>query len=84
MVRQPPVITVGSGPVQAVSLTIAAVAVVALVAVLVLLAKKRADVNRANALLALSRELKRRGFTFVGPVSMYALMEAIGVLEHRR
>ena len=34
--------------------------------------------------LALSRELKRRGFTFVGPVSMYALMEAIGVLEHRR
>lgn len=33
--------------------------------------------------VALGRELKRRGFTFVGPVTMYALMEAIGVLEHR-
>lgn len=33
---------------------------------------------------ALARELKRRGFVFVGPVTMYALMEAIGVLEHRR
>lgn len=33
--------------------------------------------------LALSRELKRRGFTFVGPVTMYALMQAIGILEHR-
>lgn len=33
---------------------------------------------------ALSVELKRRGFVFVGPVTLYALMEAIGVLEHRR
>ena len=32
---------------------------------------------------ALSRELKRRGFVFVGPVTMYATMEAIGVLAHR-
>lgn len=32
---------------------------------------------------ALSVELKRRGFVFVGPVTLYALMEAIGVLEHR-
>lgn len=32
---------------------------------------------------ALSKELKRRGFVFVGPVTMYALLEAIGVLEHR-
>lgn len=32
---------------------------------------------------SLSRELKRRGFTFVGPVTMYAAMEAMGVLEHR-
>lgn len=32
---------------------------------------------------ALSKELKRRGFVFVGPVTMYALMEAIGILEHR-
>lgn len=33
--------------------------------------------------LALSKELKRRGFTFVGPVTMYALMEAIGIIDHR-
>lgn len=32
---------------------------------------------------ALSRELKMRGFVFVGPVTLYALMEAIGILEHR-
>lgn len=32
---------------------------------------------------ALARELKRRGFVFVGPVTVYALMEAVGVLEHR-
>ena len=30
---------------------------------------------------ALSRELKRRGFVFVGPTTMYALMEAIGVFD---
>ncbi|MCT1616669.1 DNA-3-methyladenine glycosylase I [Kocuria marina] len=39
---------------------------------------------------ALSRELKRRGFVFVGPTTMYALMEAIGMVDthlvgsHRR
>ena len=39
---------------------------------------------------ALSRELKRRGFRFVGPTTMYALMEAIGIVDthlvgsHRR
>lgn len=32
---------------------------------------------------ALSKTLKSHGFAFVGPVTMYALMEAIGVLEHR-
>ncbi len=32
---------------------------------------------------ALGKELKGHGFVFVGPVTMYALMEAIGVLEHR-
>ncbi len=32
---------------------------------------------------ALSKELKRRGFAFVGPVTLYAAMEAMGVLEHR-
>ncbi|WP_168583068.1 DNA-3-methyladenine glycosylase I [Gephyromycinifex aptenodytis] len=40
--------------------------------------------------LALSRELKRRGFTFVGPTTMFALMEAVGIVDthlldsHRR
>ncbi len=40
--------------------------------------------------LALSKELKRRGFVFVGPTTMYALMEAIAVFDphlvgcHRR
>ena len=40
--------------------------------------------------VALSRELKRRGFAFVGPTTMFALMEAIGVFDphlagcHRR
>jgi DNA-3-methyladenine glycosylase I len=30
---------------------------------------------------ALSKELKRRGFAFVGPTTMYALMEAIGIVD---
>lgn len=40
--------------------------------------------------LALSKALKKRGFVFVGPTTMYALMEAIGVFDphlvgcHRR
>ncbi|MBA2955701.1 DNA-3-methyladenine glycosylase I [Nocardioides sp. MAH-18] len=40
--------------------------------------------------VALSKELKRRGFAFVGPTTMYALMEAIGIFDphligcHRR
>ena len=40
--------------------------------------------------LALSKSLKRRGFVFVGPTTMYALMEAVGVVDthlvdsHRR
>lgn len=40
--------------------------------------------------VALSKELKRRGFTFVGPTTMFALMEAVGVVDthllgsHRR
>ena len=40
--------------------------------------------------VALARELKRRGFRFVGPTTMYALMEAIGIVDthllgsHRR
>lgn len=40
--------------------------------------------------VALSKELRRRGFSFVGPTTMYALMEAIGIVDthlldsHRR
>lgn len=31
--------------------------------------------------VALSRGLKKRGFAFVGPTTMYALMEAIGIFD---
>lgn len=31
--------------------------------------------------VALAKELKHRGFVFVGPTTMYALMEAIGVFD---
>jgi DNA-3-methyladenine glycosylase I len=31
--------------------------------------------------LALSKALKKRGFTFVGPTTMYALMEATGIVD---
>jgi DNA-3-methyladenine glycosylase I len=40
--------------------------------------------------LALSKELRRRGFAFVGPTTMFALMEAVGIVDthlmssHRR
>lgn len=40
--------------------------------------------------LALSKALRKEGFTFVGPTTMYALMEAIGIVDthllgsHRR
>jgi DNA-3-methyladenine glycosylase I len=40
--------------------------------------------------LALSKALKKRGFTFVGPTTMYALLEALGIIDthlvgcHRR
>lgn len=40
--------------------------------------------------IALARELKRRGFSFVGPTTVFALMEAVGVVDthlvgsHRR
>jgi DNA-3-methyladenine glycosylase I len=30
---------------------------------------------------ALSKELKRRGFVFVGPTTMYALMQAVGIFD---
>ena len=31
--------------------------------------------------LALSKELKKRGFVFVGPTTMFALMQAIGIFD---
>lgn len=40
--------------------------------------------------MALSRALRKRGFSFVGPTTMYALMEAVGIVDthllasHRR
>ncbi|GAA4202104.1 DNA-3-methyladenine glycosylase I [Actinocatenispora rupis] len=46
--------------------------------------------TRSPESVALSRELRRRGFSFVGPTTMFALMEAIGILDthllgsHRR
>lgn len=50
-----------------------------------------ADVVSTSAeSIALSKELRRRGFKFVGPTTMYALMEAIGIIDtnllgtHRR
>ncbi|UNX53184.1 DNA-3-methyladenine glycosylase I [Georgenia sp. TF02-10] len=50
-----------------------------------------ADVpTRSPESTALAKELRRKGFTFVGPTTMFALMEAIGVVDthllgsHRR
>ncbi|GAB3761443.1 DNA-3-methyladenine glycosylase I [Nocardioides ginsengisegetis] len=46
--------------------------------------------GRSPESLALSKALKKQGFTFVGPTTMYALMEAIGIVDthlvgcHRR
>jgi DNA-3-methyladenine glycosylase I len=40
--------------------------------------------------VALAKDLRRRGFVFVGPTTMHALMEAVGVVDthlvgsHRR
>jgi DNA-3-methyladenine glycosylase I len=31
--------------------------------------------------VALSKDLKRRGFTFVGPTTMYAFMQAVGIVD---
>ena len=51
----------------------------------------RADVPSSSPeSVALAKELKRRGFTFVGPTTIYALMEAVGIVDthlvgsHRR
>jgi DNA-3-methyladenine glycosylase I len=51
----------------------------------------QADVpTRSPESVALAKELRRRGFVFVGPTTMFALMEAVGVVDthlvssHRR
>jgi DNA-3-methyladenine glycosylase I len=46
--------------------------------------------TRSPESLALSKALRARGFTFVGPTTMFALMEAVGIIDthllgsHRR
>ena len=46
--------------------------------------------TRSDESLALSKALRRAGFTFVGPTTMFALMEAVGIVDthlldsHRR
>ena len=46
--------------------------------------------TRSPESVALSKALRSRGFTFVGPTTMYALMEAVGIVDthlvgsHRR
>ena len=46
--------------------------------------------TRSPESVALSKELRRRGFAFVGPTTMFALMEAVGIIDthlvgsHRR
>jgi DNA-3-methyladenine glycosylase I len=46
--------------------------------------------TRSPESLALSKALRKKGFAFVGPTTMYALMEAIGMVDthlvgsHRR
>ena len=42
-----------------------------------------AEATQSAESTALSKALKKRGFVFVGPVTMFALMQAIGILEHR-
>ncbi|MDP9806874.1 DNA-3-methyladenine glycosylase I [Trueperella bonasi] len=41
------------------------------------------DAGQSEESKALAKELKRHGFTFVGPITMFALMQAIGMYEHR-
>lgn len=53
--------------------------------------RKFADIpTTSEEAVALSRELRKRGFAFVGPTTMFALMEAVGIVDthllgsHRR
>ncbi|WP_429455274.1 DNA-3-methyladenine glycosylase I [Nocardia sp. GP40] len=53
--------------------------------------RRHADIPTESAeSRSLAKELRRRGFAFVGPTTMYALMEAVGIVDthlldsHRR
>ncbi len=37
--------------------------------------------SQSDASVALSRDLKRRGWTFVGPTTLYAFMQAMGIVN---
>ncbi len=39
------------------------------------------DMASTPASVALSKDLRRRGFTFVGPTTMYAFMQAVGLVN---
>ena len=39
------------------------------------------NATTSTASLALSKTLKKRGFVFVGPTTMYALMQALGIFD---
>ncbi|MBI2390700.1 MAG: DNA-3-methyladenine glycosylase I [Deltaproteobacteria bacterium] len=44
--------------------------------------RKQSDVPAQSPLaVAISKELKRRGFSFVGPTIVYAFLEAVGVVD---
>ena len=40
-----------------------------------------ADVSQTDESRALAKELKRRGWTFVGPTTVYAFMQAMGLVD---
>ena len=42
---------------------------------------REAQLTQSPESVRLSKELKRRGWTFVGPTTMYALMQAMGVVN---
>ena len=39
------------------------------------------EMSTTPASLALSKDLKVRGFTFVGPTTVYAFMQAMGLVD---
>ena len=43
--------------------------------------KKLTEMARTPESLALSRDLKKRGWSFVGPTTMYAFMQAAGLVN---